>query len=101
MDRTATLLQVFQSKLRGWLPAISRATHGIAEILPTKNGEFEVVVRGTSRAGEPWEHRKLFDRSTCFGSTYTGSPAAWQVDKRPCDHARLLIEEVLRNRGVL
>lgn len=101
MDRGTTLLQVFQSKLRGWLPAISRATHGTAEIVPTKNGEFEVVVRGKSKGGTPWEHKKLYDRPTCFGTTYLGSPAAWQVDKRPCDHARLLIEEVLRTRGVL
>lgn len=101
MDRATTLLQGFQSKLRGWLLPIGRATHGTAEIVPTKNGEFEVVVRGRKKDGKPWEYRKLYDRQVCFGTTYLGNPAAWRVDKRPCEHARLLMEEILRNRGVL
>lgn len=101
-DRGTVLLSQLAEKLRPWFAVIQRNTHATSvEYVPAQLGEFSIEVRGVDKAGTPWTTRVPFTREECFGVTYTLTPAAWSVVKRPCDHAKRVIREVLTARGVL
>lgn len=103
MDRGSVLMGSLLSRLRAWFPFILRATHAheVSVVSGNMLGEFEIQVRGVSKNQEPWGAVIAFRRDVCFGSTYQLTPAAWQVVRRPCDHARDIVREVLKQRGVL
>lgn len=102
MDRGDALLQGLLVKLKAWGDYIRRATHA-TEVLfqPRELGEFTVVVRWKDRKNTEGEYQKDFTRPLVFGGTYTLTPLAWSIEKRACDYARDIVQEILRQRGVL
>ncbi len=102
MDRGSHLLQELKSKLQAWSSYIQRSTHATAVLFePLERGEFRVVVRWLNKNREPGEHTKDFTRPFVFGATFTLTPLAWAVEKKACEHARDIVQEILRERGVL
>ncbi len=102
MERGHALLHDLILKLRPWFTYVRRSTHATTvDVKPQPLGEFNVVVTGTARDGSPWTVTVPFTREACFGPTYIQPPGNWAVIRRPCDHARDIVREVLKQRGVL
>ncbi len=102
-ERAEVLLQTLLSRLRPWFRYVLRSTHGTdVDVSPGKlPGEFNIKVSGVDKEFQPWSCVIAFTREMCFGTTYQLSPAAWQVVKRPCDHAREIVQTILTQRGYL
>jgi hypothetical protein len=100
MDRGSQLLQELRNKLLGWQHYWQRSLH------PTRiafesgtNGEFAVTLVWSKDSGD-LTYRKEFTRAYTFGTSYAYSPDAWRLELKPCEYARLLVREVLEQRGI-
>jgi hypothetical protein len=81
----------------GWFDFIRRAT-GAKEVqfIPRPTGDFSIRVEwsGANR------YVKDFTREFVFGSTFS-TPSAWRVQEKTCDYARMIVREILEQRGVI
>ena len=101
MDRGTVLLQVFLTALKSWFPMIERATYSKVEVSPGAGGEFTLTVRWKNKDGTDGSFQREYSRAYCFGASYHLAPAAWQVERRTCDHAKDFVRSYLSVRGVL
>lgn len=97
MDRGMALMQRFRWGLTNWVEFIRRASQAQdVSLIPEPTGEFTLVVRWHNK-----EFKKHFTRALVFGSSRSLPEAAWQVERKPCDHARDVVREILEQRGVI
>lgn len=103
MDRPTALLQALLNQLKNWGPRISRsvAASSLEFKAGAPTGEFSVVVKWQPKQGPEVEYVKVFNRDFVFGPSMTLSPMAWRTQKKACDYAREIINEILSQRGVL
>ena len=101
MDRGEVLLNSLRHKLEGWTPTIRRSVYARAvTILPQPRGEFVVRVEWVTKGGETKTFERAFTRKGVFGASYSRGHLNWHVERKSCDYARELIQQVLNERGV-
>jgi hypothetical protein len=95
MDRGTALLADLRAKLEARCGVIQRSTYATVVLQARPDGEFAVQVTWPDGTYE-----KVFTRAFVFGASIRRAPPLWAVQRRACDHARDIITEVLRQRGV-
>jgi hypothetical protein len=103
MDRGGVLLQQLREKLgAGWMGSICRSTGAqTAKFVGRENGEFAVTVIWHLKDGTEKVFTKEFTRTYVLGSSFKRPMLEWRIEKRACDYARAIIQDVLSQRGVL
>jgi hypothetical protein len=101
MDRAEALLQGLRRQLEYRFDSIRRSTGatGVAFVVKP-GGEFAIEVTWKMKDGEVKTFLRHFTKQEVFGSSYSGNPMAWRVERRACDYARDCIRQVLAARGV-
>jgi hypothetical protein len=101
MDTVRTQLQALLAQARTWENRIKKTTYADSvEFIPNPTtGEFTIVTRWVTRAGDNRAHSKTLTRDYIFG------PAAYNkvnpsMRRTLCAFMREYMQEVLHSRGV-